>query len=750
MGKLANVFASKVWWCFVGLILFAVFSLKYDGANAGSLKVKVKSLPSIELFDANPKFISPGLTAILNPQWQDISFTEKQRLRTVVDGFSKFDRKNIRFGAWADGESRLLVRAEVSGKGNVRCAVTSIDGKREGNRNGTCKVLLAPDPVATIPSNFPGAAGGGTVRHYVYLLYQPPETFGKATTADLMLLQQLGRRHARIEITWTDAETKKDYTFGKLVYLDRPPVVLVHGTYDNPDECWAWGKTDIHYKSAPPSYQTDNIAGQLRAKGFKVYLVDYRRSNGLTKYDADFDLFDDRISIGSNIRYTLVKTFFRDNQKVIWEGQSSGSSGKGKGIKHALKEARDAGIAATQVDAVGHSMGGVLIRAYARGVVLPRSESGEMCLPANRSSVKNNWYWRDDNFRKGDINRIITIGSTHKGSHMSGLLQHFAYYGEHSPAGSENRRNRPISAAEIRRLGSSSAARHLGNLYWAGGDRALKQFQRGAFTDQIPGSDALLCLGPTTVPAHAIAAYATQADLDLFAGAQGKTETDLGGKYLGAKKGLYGWRRDIVWSLTRDWFIVEIFKRLNQHQDAKQMGLYLREIKRQKAFRWDKEIALTRQKIINIGIIMLRLSSQNETRFWLGKEKMQLIEVEKSLAVKLRKLKALEERARLRFMDATFANDRTDYTVSLDSQLGGLSLSNGTATLLPKGRNPKYGILHGYEPRHHAVQKAVIGLLEGSMDAFAPKGFPDIKNLGNKGFPKSRPPTRYLFEDRPR
>jgi len=66
-----------------------------------------------------------------------------------------------------------------------------------------------------------------------------------------------------------------------------------------------------------------------------------------------------------------------------------------------LNEARKALIAATQVDVVAHSMGGILTRLY-----------------ANNTSM----FIRPDNYNKGDIHRIVTLDTPHGGSSFGNLL----------------------------------------------------------------------------------------------------------------------------------------------------------------------------------------------------------------------------------------------------------------------------------------------------------------------------------------
>ncbi|MBK9982356.1 MAG: hypothetical protein IPP15_08020 [Saprospiraceae bacterium] len=153
----------------------------------------------------------------------------------------------------------------------------------------------------------------------------------------------------------------------------RPPVVLVHGTYSDPEKAW---KT--------PIAGGISFYDRLVSEGFKVFTVNYKETNG---------------SVG----FTSDHTGFADNAKVVWGDVYPENTG---GIKDALVYYRDSlKIAATQADVIGHSLGGILPRVYA-------------------SSYFNPDYKRKENFMQGDISRLVTIASTHFGSHL-GELQTF-------------------------------------------------------------------------------------------------------------------------------------------------------------------------------------------------------------------------------------------------------------------------------------------------------------------------------------
>jgi hypothetical protein len=316
-------------------------------------------------------------------------------------------------------------------------------------------------------------------------------------------------------------------------------------------------------------------------------------------------------------------------------------------------------------------MGGVLARVYARGFALDQP-----VLEGNGAD----WYRRPDNWGQGDIYRLITIGSTHKGSDIPGLLQHYA-------------RHLPLS---------------LRSLVWQIGNwKAGGKFAPGAFTDQIPGSPALLAIGRTRVPAHAIAGVAKVADMDLIKG----VVVD------GAVEPTYRERMLTVWAKTPDG---ELPLLVRQHTGREEDA---------------RELAAMRARVRDLrsALDALRISRLAELVPAPFEERRR---AEASLE---REIAQWEERSFLRWVAATFRNDWTDYTVSVDSALGGLR-DPRYHTILPKDHEQAVeGILHGFEPRHAAIQERVIELLRGGLEAFDSDGFPASEA------PQYFPPDRARF-----
>ncbi len=360
-----------------------------------------------------------------------------------------------RDGACADGVSLLLLRVGLNKnwkEGTCRFELNGTDA------DGTfwtvhSRGFLGPE-ARTIETRTYRVNG----RHYAFALYRPPLDFGSRFAAQ-------GFRQFKIKATFRPKPG--DPIEANSVILDlrekecpiklvRPPVVLVHGTYDNPRDCWDY------YADYPGMI---GLYHRLKQAGFFVMMVDYAKSSG-----------------------AQLHSYFDDNQRVVWANPG--------GIAEALKVRRSTGIAATQADLVCHSMGGVLARKYAEGG-LPAGRGPDDPHYSNPDDCSETCYYhRLDNFMKGDIHRLVTISSTHMGSDICRFLTACRMVrGEGS-----------IFTDWDRMMGGilNLAAHHASGVY------------TGAFRDQVPQSSALREIKQTRIPVHAIACVADKADLDDF------------------------------------------------------------------------------------------------------------------------------------------------------------------------------------------------------------------------------------------
>jgi len=495
-----------------------------------------------------------------------------------------------RQGVVADGVSPLLVRMRVPGDGTLHCTV-------EGENNGRCESLLVG------PIGETGASSAPAPTHLAVAVYHPPKRFGPGAGAG-------GPRYrGEVEVRAVDLKLRFSPVQGppqnarRRVVLARPPVVLVHGTFDNPENCW-------HTAGGG----TASFAEAMSNAGFRTFAVDYRGSNG---GNTSASFFQPQAPGDST---------FEANADVVWANPG--------GIREALQYFRnDLELAATQADIVGHSLGGLLPRVFA-------SRNYSKPAPVHAYNSKRN-------FGKGDIHRLITLCTPHRGSALPALMQ-------------------TLQGVEFQRDGIVASALASGALfqsYWEG-----ISAESGAVMDQIPDSPALRRIGDTGVPIHAIGCVGTVADAS-------KSPMDPERTYLGTLENL-------AWMF---YWAPELLERY-----LKDNGL------EQEAFRLSAAIE---------SIFAYWRARLDEQRVgWLTAPETRDTVLQ---AYRLPELLEL-------FQHLIFLTDRSDFTVALASQLGGLGESQ--TTILTH-------ILHSFAPRYPALQAEVIDILKsdrGFAEGIAP------------------------------
>ncbi|MCO6429446.1 MAG: hypothetical protein J5J00_01195 [Deltaproteobacteria bacterium] len=656
-----------------------------------TFEVEVKAVEvKIKFFDANPGLLqfAPYLRHLsINPD--DLSEVKKAvvELATKDKEFNKL----IRRGSSADGLSKVFIVAESEEPFALSLA---FDEPVDPAFVGAVRVLT---------QNSLRYAG----KNIAIGLYTPPEYFDfRGAENDIYDEVEVVKRRPgllafrKIEVQSTLQLTNQKVEDRSYLYLVPPPVVLVHGTYDQAAVCWDWpiddptrqvAKREAGIFEGDSPYDTQSFADTLRFSGFAVFLVNYARSNGQN------DLFFSDLAVMLRKERCQRRSDILFNSTVVWHGGRLDHADvyqpyerPGEGIKHALTYYRERlQVALTQADVIGHSLGGVLARAYIRGKRLPPPEFKARELgwelpckdyPDPLSPPADGdlgWYQRIDNWHQGDVNRLITVGSTHFGSHVPGLVKAYAQFFAPEIITS-------IPLPEVRDM--YQRGWHLGNWYMQG------QFAAGAFTDQIPGSTALLALGQTPVRAHAIVGVATKRDMDLFAGLRDPQ---------GNPVPTYRERLKSVYDKTPDGMIGLV---LGQFMPA---GVR------------DPDV-----------IAALFNDQRDEVQVSPGSQRAPSTESATN---------SPKEKLFQRYAAAGFWNDFTDFTTSRESAMGGLAPSfvstfpkECSSTLSSASCNSvRYGVLHGYEPRHRDIQNRIIELLKGGMRDFS----------SIEGFPPSRLPS---------
>jgi len=513
-------------------------------------------------------------------------------------------------------------------------------------------------------------------RYYGFAIFKAPDVF-PGTIESEKDEHGIAMEEVQINIVHIGKEVSEETVLIKVV---RPPVVLVHGTYSNPEKAW---------KTASEGGQT--MFQVLEDAGFKVFAVDYTASNGNSSSGP---------------------SSFEDNTMVLWANPG--------GIQEALDHYRnDLKIAATRADIVGHSLGGVLARVYASEHYHPE-------------------YKRAGNFMKGDINRLITLASTHFGSHLGELQIELA----------------DASPFEIGPLDwIFTFAQHLILSYYSGAAASE------AVRDQRPapyGGEALDLIGPTLIPSHAITASVPPFGLkdpvhdpkDEYYDLYWYTElmlyynTAIRKLYLQKKLDLVamGFIEETTWDGTASDYLARgvsdaiLFS--SMIDDAiTSAGKLLAVLDGDfsppsgaQVFHYAfNELGMS--DIVDIDpFIFLFEAWTNPVGVVSGYVLDQIMPTEAEIR---ETLESTHEKSIEGVRSLIFNNDANDGVVSVTSQRG--NIDDG-----PNGSNYTShfeGVLHGFAPRYPEVQDNVIELLDGGMQHFNEDGFPDPSDVLSLYYP---------------
>jgi pimeloyl-ACP methyl ester carboxylesterase len=334
-----------------------------DGTRVFGLTSAEYFYPTLPSTDLTMQVVDPNCASpsdvICNSAFteEDVA-TSFATMRIINNAPALVGASALRSGVVADGVTMLLLRAsvpEASAGGSITLSLLDSSGGAASSKWGT---LLKRD----------GTGGGNTItispevtsggRRYAFAAYRAP--------IDHPVPTAIASTTLTIESVSSDKPTEKVRTPLRIL---SPPVVLVHGVWSNRS---AW----------------EGLEGRLKLGGFRV-CPDCRPDYGTAQPAPEFD------PQSPATRYVM---------DILIQAIAAAKSAD-----------RRQGIAVSQVDGIGHSMGGLLLRAR---VVYPLVD-----------------YKRFDNYKKGDLHKIITVGSPHQGSSIVNFLIEHACETDHVSAG---------------------------------------------------------------------------------------------------------------------------------------------------------------------------------------------------------------------------------------------------------------------------------------------------------------------------
>jgi uncharacterized protein (TIGR03437 family) len=251
-----------------------------------------------------------------------------------------------RSGIVTDGVTLLLLR--VRSETPVTFRLRTLSGEPADEKWGTLRLRTDTAPRGNMVTANPEAISA-TVR-YAFAVFQAPPDF-PATSAAVS---------TGVVIEAESATSKASRVLG----LRPPPLMLIHGVWSNGD---AW----------------QGLADDLKKRGFDICgpcLLDYGSFQPAVSFDPVSPRAEDQFALD------LLDAVTRAARRAM----------------------QAKGVAVTQVDVIGHSLGGLLARARVKYRAVPENQPKS--------------YLRLDNYHKGDFHRLITVGSPHLGTPLADWL----------------------------------------------------------------------------------------------------------------------------------------------------------------------------------------------------------------------------------------------------------------------------------------------------------------------------------------
>jgi hypothetical protein len=428
----------------------------WASTSAGGQAIVRTRAPLLESFDANPHFTYPYFLPFEEPS--------EYLLQYLADfepfGFSDEQEKQVN-AIVADGVSLLLLRTTIPEP--VRGEVTfTLEHSLEGSL-GSVGTVWSVDDVSLCSQagdrgdwDFEAPAGDTAVsvevfvhdgKAYAFALYRAPRNFDwdESAISGAASSERVRPVTIRANFSPSSSAEHRGAMMQKDIYVVRPPVLLVHGTWDRPS---GWDDFPLWKGSANAQNGFSSLDSDYP---FTVFRLDYEANNaGRLETNARLILPQIEDAVG---RFRTCGAF----QNV--------------GIHR---------VAATQADIVTHSYGGPIVRKASQIQSHPYS-AGTDTPPADGRNFRT-----DSNWGYGYIHKLITLSGTHKGSQMA---PHTA-------------RVNALSGGKINELAIKRAT--TGYPFSWPIFVSENRIDCGALADQNVVSEALQLLKQTIYPSHAV------------------------------------------------------------------------------------------------------------------------------------------------------------------------------------------------------------------------------------------------------
>lgn len=376
-------------WIFLKTYTDQVFPNKYpvnfktcvDIPLEGNILIKIENKKDKDLFDVSDPFIVSGLSQSI----YEVDF--------LWDKSFPVNYINNPLGVASDGVARIILQLnDYSGFGNIQNVEVSLSDPLGGATHIDMlgKVMAAKADIidysneandATETTAFCNNGNCGNENQFNFW-YVAPEGFSESENYHY---DQARERivKATFTLTFEDNDTEP-VIVQRNIKVVRPPLLLVHGLGGNPS---TW----------------DNFSSKRKDETVVKFIDDerftYKNAINLFRYSA--------FKQNAKVLLGTIANSEYDNE-VLFSSTENSLIGN-------ISIMRSMGYASNQVNYVGHSMGGVVIRVAAEDDYAHLFYSNEITDKYPYSSYGN-----------GLVNRLITINSPHNGSIATDLIAQIA------------------------------------------------------------------------------------------------------------------------------------------------------------------------------------------------------------------------------------------------------------------------------------------------------------------------------------